>query len=74
MRYLITGEALLRDVYELQLGILFCVHGECEAPCGGPPRRPRRQLADAESIAQKVVASSDSELGKEIAKLRAALA
>jgi predicted ATPase len=69
---LTTGEALLRDVDERQLGVLLCIHGECERLAGDLPAA-RRQLADAESIAQKLVASPDSELGKEVAKLRAAL-
>ena len=69
---LIAGEALLRNVDELQLGVVLCIHGECERLAGDLPAA-RRQLADAESIAQKLAASPDSELGKEVAKLRAAL-
>jgi len=71
---LARGEALLREVGDrLELGKLLCHRGECER-LAGDLEAARKALAEAESLRDAVAAGTDSELGREIAKLRQALA
>ena len=68
-----AGEALLRAVDDrFDLGKLLCQRGECERLAGDLPAA-RAHLAEAESIARELAAGPDSEIGREIATLRADL-
>jgi tetratricopeptide (TPR) repeat protein len=71
---LARGEALLREVGDrVELGKLICHRGECER-LAGDLDAAHKALAEAESLRDAVAAGTDSELGREIAKLRQALA
>ena len=71
---LAQGEALLRAVgYQLELGKLLCTRGRADA-AGGDKHRAGAALAEAEALATAFGASPESELRREIDKLRKALA
>jgi len=70
---LAAGEALLRAVNDFAgLTHVPCKRVECERLAGDLPAA-RGHLADAESLVQELAAGPESEVAKEIAKLRAAL-
>ena len=67
------GELLLREVGErLELGKLLCRRGDLERT-GGDLAAARSCLAEVEALAAAIHAGPDSELGRELAKLRQAL-
>ncbi|MFC2172752.1 tetratricopeptide repeat protein, partial [Acidobacteriota bacterium] len=64
------GENLLREVADLpRLGNFLCRKAECEH-LAGDTSIACRELAEAETIAEQLGAGPDSELGREITKLR----
>ncbi len=69
-----TGEAILREVgLPLELAELLCTRGQAEVATGDLGAA-RTTLAEAETLMAAIGAGPDSELGREIAKLRVALA
>jgi predicted ATPase/class 3 adenylate cyclase len=67
---LCTGERILRAVGDrLALGKLLCVRGRVDH-AEGKAGLALAALIEAETVATETVAGSDSELGREIAKLR----
>ena len=68
-----AGEVLLREVGDpLWLAMLLCTRGRVEVTAGDPGTA-RAALVEVEAVAATTGAGSDSELGREIAKLREAL-
>ena len=69
-----AGEALLRDVGEpLEVAKLLCGRGHAEV-AAGEPVAARAALDEAQTVAVALSAGPDSDLGRECAKLRQALA
>lgn len=67
------GEVLLREVGNpLALAKLLCTRGRVEATVGDLDDA-RSALAEAETVAAAIGAERDSELGREITRLREAL-
>jgi ATP/maltotriose-dependent transcriptional regulator MalT len=72
-RTLLTrGEQQLRGVYALELGKLLCKRGEVER-LAGDLDAARAALDEAASIAARVEAGPDSNLGRTVAVLSAGL-
>ena len=68
------GEALLRELSDREvLAPLLCIRGRAEA-AAGERARAGATLAEAEAMATAMGATPDTELGRELAALRAALA
>ena len=69
-----AGEALLRELSDREtLACLLCIRGRAEAAAGECDRAVAT-LAEAEAMATAMGSTADTELGRELAKLRAALA
>ncbi|MBP6777539.1 MAG: tetratricopeptide repeat protein [Piscinibacter sp.] len=70
---LIDGEAVLRDIGDaLDLAKLLCVRGRVEV-AAGDRGAAHAALAQADALAASMAALPESELGQELARLRAAL-
>ena len=64
------GEAILRELGEAaELGKLLCTRGELECRCGDMPASTAA-LREAETLAEKVGAGPESDLGRRLATLR----
>jgi predicted ATPase len=71
---LAAGEAILREVNDLwEIAVLHCFFGECERAVGDLAAADLHLLT-ASRLAEGLDAGPESELGREIAKLRTALA
>jgi ATP/maltotriose-dependent transcriptional regulator MalT len=68
-----TAEAILREIADREeLCKLLCVRGRIELVLG-EAGRAREALAEAEALVQAMESTPDSETGREVAALRAAM-